>query len=329
MADFYDIVGHEHIIEHFKGAISMQKVSHAYILNGDALSGKKTLSAAFSKALQCEKQDGTACGICQSCLQAESHNHPDIIWVTHSKPNTISVDDIRTQVNGDVAIKPYSGRYKIYIIDDAQKMNEAAQNAILKTIEEPPAYVVIMLLTTNTGRLLQTILSRCVLLNIRAVPDEKIKEYLQKRLGIDEEKADFCVGFAMGNLGKAIHVADSPEFNEIKDDCVHLLKYLDKMEVYELIESLKNLTKYKLKIDDYLDFMMAWYRDVLILKATSDANRIIYKTEYGSLIKAAQKSSYEGIDKILKEIEKAKIRLNANVNFDLAMELLLLTIKEN
>lgn len=95
------------------------------------------LAEAFAMALQCEKHGKEACMECHSCKQALGHNQPDIIYVNHEKPNTISVDDIRTQVNNDIDVKPYSSEHKIYIIDEAEKMNQQAQNALLKTIEEP------------------------------------------------------------------------------------------------------------------------------------------------------------------------------------------------
>lgn len=178
MAGFKDIVGNEQIIEHLQNAISMGKVSHAYIINGPQLSGKMMIAEAFARALQCEKEGTDGCGECKSCHQADDHNHPDIIYVSHEKPNNISVDDIRTQLNNDIVIKPYSSKYKIYIVDEAEKMNQQAQNALLKTIEEPPAYAVIMLLTTNADSFLQTIRSRCITLNMKSVKDEVIKAYL-------------------------------------------------------------------------------------------------------------------------------------------------------
>ena len=135
MAGFKDIIGHEQIIEHLQNAIGMDKVSHAYIINGPDKSGKMMLAEAFAMALQCEKHGKEACMECHSCRQALGHNQPDIIYVNHEKPNTIGVDDIRTQINNDIDIKPYSSRYKVYIVDEAQKMNQQAQNALLKTIE--------------------------------------------------------------------------------------------------------------------------------------------------------------------------------------------------
>lgn len=328
MADFHDIVGHEQLIEHMKHAIQMKKVSHAYMIQGDYDSGKKMIATIFAKTLQCEQKGSEPCNQCASCMQVDSGNHPDIIYVSHEKPSSIGIDDVRSQINGSIQVKPYSSEYKIYIVDEAEKMTIEAQNAILKTIEEPPSYAILILLTTNLGKILPTILSRCVVLQIKPVQDEKIRQHLIS-LGVEKEKANFSTSFAMGNVGKAIKVATSEEFQEIKNDCIHMLKHSKNMEVYELIAASKELIKYKLQIYDYLDFMLMWYRDVLMLKATGNANILIYQEEYIALSEMAKRSSYEGIQRIIEEIERAKVRLHANVNFELTMELLWLTIKEN
>ena len=160
MSGFKDVVGHSEIIQYIQNAVTEDKVSHAYILNGEKGSGKKMLAGLFAQTLQCEKGGAEPCYECHSCKQAVSGNHPDIIWVTNEKPNSISVDDIRTQVNNTVDIKPYQGPYKVYIIPQADMMTPQAQNAILKTIEEPPSYAVFLLLTENAETLLPTINSR-------------------------------------------------------------------------------------------------------------------------------------------------------------------------
>ena len=130
MAGFQDIIGQEQIKEHLQNALSTGKISHAYIINGEKSSGKEFIAKIFAMALQCEKEGTEPCNECRSCKQALSKNQPDIIYVSHEKPNTISVDDIRAQVNNDVAIKPYSSKYKVYIINEAEKMTVQAQNAI-------------------------------------------------------------------------------------------------------------------------------------------------------------------------------------------------------
>lgn len=329
MSQFKDIIGHEKIIDHFQTAIRTGQVSHAYILEGEAGSGKKTLARAFSEALECEAGGTESCGDCHSCMMAESGNHPDIIWVSHEKPNTISVDDIRTQINGDIGIKPYSSAYKIYIVDEAEKMNEQAQNALLKTIEEPPAYAVILLLAGQTGAFLPTILSRCITLTLKPVEEEKITEYILAHTEMSKGEAEFCAGYSMGNLGKAMALANCEKMVEMKKECVHLLSYLHEMEIYEIICSIKEISKYKEEILEFLDMMMIWYHDVLVLKTTGSVDRIVFKEYYNMLMKLAIHMTYEGIQNILYAFDKVKIRLRANVNFDVALELLLLTIKEN
>ena len=329
MSGFKDVVGHTEIIQYIKNAVVQDKVSHAYILNGERGCGKKLLANLFAQTLQCEAGGEEPCYECHSCRQALSGNHPDIIRVTHEKPNTISVDDIRTQVNEDIQVKPYSSKYKIYIIPDADLMTVQAQNALLKTIEEPPAYAVIFLLTENAQSLLPTICSRCVMLKLRNIKDKLVKKYLMEELQVPDYKADVSTAFAQGNIGKAVMLANSEHFNEIKDEAVQLLKCIDTMELHELVEAVRRISVYKIEITDYLDILMIWYRDVLIYKATKNIDIVIFGEQLDYIRERAKKSSYEGIETILDALEKAKARLRANVNFDLVMELLLLTIKEN
>ena len=329
MESFKDVVGHKDILKYISSAVENNRVSHAYILNGERGSGKKMLANLFAMTLLCETGDNEPCGKCHSCKQAESGNHPDIIRVTHEKPNSISVDDIRTQVNNTVDIKPYQGPYKVYIIPQADMMTPQAQNAILKTIEEPPSYAVFLLLTENAETLLPTINSRCVMLKLRNIKDTLIKKYLMENLEIPDYKADMCTAFAQGNMGHAIMLANSDHFNEIREEAVQLLKHISEMELNEIVAAVKNISVYKLEITDYLDIIMIWYRDVLLYKATKEIDKVVFKDQLQSIKEQARKSSYEGIELILESLEKAKARLKANVNFDLVMELLFLTIKEN
>ncbi len=328
MKKFEDVIGHEQVIEHMRTAIEKDRVSHAYILNGEVGSGKKMLADIFAATLQCEAHGPTPCGKCKSCLQASSGNHPDIKKVTHEKVS-ISVDDIRTQLNADIEIKPYSSKHKIYIINDADKMTEQAQNALLKTVEEPPSYAVIILLVTNKNKLLQTILSRCVMLNLKPVSTDKISDYLMRKYQVPDYNAQISARFSQGNLGKAIRYSTSEEFNESKDKILHLLKYIENMQVYEILDGIKQLSERKLEIIDYIDIMVLWYRDILLYKASGNPNQLLFRAEYPYIKRQAVKIGYDGIENILKAMDKAKERLRANVNFDIALELMLLTIKEN
>ena len=142
---------------------------------------------------------------------------------------------------------------------------------------------------------------------------------------IPDYQADISAAFAQGIVGKAVKLASSDEFNELKESALSLIKRLDDIDLYELGAAVKQIAEYKLKVQDYFDLIMVWYRDVLYMKATNDVNGLIFKDEVYDIKKQAAKHSYHGIEAILEALEKAKIRINANVNF----ELLLMTIKEN
>ena len=329
MPGFKDIIGHRQVIEHLENAMKLDKVSHAYILNGEKGSGKKLLAFAFAQTVQCESGKAEACGECRSCKQAEGGNHPDIIRITHEKPNSIGVDEIREQLVNDIQIKPYSSRYKIYIVPEAEKLTVQAQNALLKSIEEPPVYAIILLLTTNAYILLPTIRSRCVMLDMKPIPDRQVKKYLMEHLQIPDYQADVCVAFARGNIGKAVELASSENFSEIKAAALQLLKNIPKMEMQDIITAVKSVIEFKINIQDYLDLLSVWYCDVLYFKSTKDVDGLTFKDQIQAITEQTRRGSYEGLEQILEGIVKAKERLSANVSFELTMELLFMTIKEN
>ena len=328
MAGLNDIVGQDHLKEQLKKSLQEGNISHAYLLNGELRSGKEYIAKIFAAALQCNRETDKPCQNCPSCAKAFSGNHPDIIFVTHEKPNTIGVEDIRSKINNDIGIKPYHGPYKIYIMNEAEKMTVQAQNALLKTLEEPPAYAVIILLTCSTEALLPTIISRCVNMSMKPVPNAALKNYLMKEMRVPDYKADIAVAFARGNLGRAKLMVANEDFDKMRDDAVSLMKYIDEMEISEIMEDIRKIKDYKYDVEDYLDIIMVWYRDVLLLKATNDVNGLIFKNEIQYIKRVAKKYSYEGIENIVEALEKAKARLKANVNYDMTMELLLLTIQE-
>ncbi len=347
-----DVVGLTPLTENLQNAIKYNKISHAYLIQGERLSGKRMLADIFARALQCEgdrapseyqatlfdleteKRDKSVkmrpCNQCRSCKQAINKNHPDIIYVTHEKPNVISVDNIRQQVNADIGIKPYSGDYKIYIIDKAEKMNVQAQNALLKTLEEPPGYAVILLLVTRAETMLQTILSRCVVLNIKPVPENLIKQYLMQRVQVPDYKAAVCASFARGNVGRAIELASNKLFDQMKSSVLDLLRHISDMELNQIVSEVKKITEEKFDTNDYLDLCYIWFRDVLLLKASgvSDSQtNLIFKEHLTDVAKAAEYYSYERIEKIIHSIDVARNRIAVNVNFDLTMELMFFEMK--
>ena len=165
--------------------------------------------------------------------------------------------------------------------------------------------------------------------SLKVVKEDVIKSYLMKTYHIPDYQADVCAAFSQGNVGKAIQLASSEEFGELKASVLQLMKRLEDIDLYEMTAAVKQIAEYKLTVNDYFDLMMIWFRDVLYMKATNDVNGLIFKDEVYDIKKQAAKRSYQGIETIIRALETAKVRISANVNFDLVIELLLLTIKEN
>ena len=347
MADFSDIIDQSQMKEHMQHALKTGKVSHAYIISGENGSGKEYIARVFAKALQCEKKitkdDGVieACNECHSCVQALSESHPDIITITHEKPNSIGVDDIREKLRDDVVIRPYESSYKIYIIPEGEKMTPAAQNALLKTLEEPPAYIVIIILTNNINAFLPTIISRCIVLPMKAVQDDSIKKFLMEEKHIVDYKAMLCASFARGNVGKALELASNEKFENLKNGTIELISKLENLEIHDMMDRVHALlepTEEDAKnskkgidqglLEEFLDILLFLFRDMLVFKATESDEHLIFSDKISYIRGVTQKCTYDGINRIIKDMETAKNRINSNVNIDVALELMLLGIKE-
>ena len=328
MAGWSEITGHQDLIRYMRQAANSGNPSHAYLISGAPGSGKALLADTFAEALECTEAD-KPCGRCHACVRALSGSHPDIIHVTHEKPGLISVREIREQVVDDIAVRPYDGRYKIYIIEDADKMNPQAQNALLKTLEEPPAYGVILLLSAAPDALLATIRSRCTDLKVHNLADAEICSYLQTKLGMDPAKAVSYAAFAQGSLGKALDMAGSEEFGALKDEVIGLMKSLRGMSRGEILDEIKRLTDRKAGIREILDLMSAWFRDVLIYKSSGDEQDLLFPDEVSYVQEQADTVSWQGLGRIRDALADAGRRIKANVSFDLTADLLLSVIKEN
>ena len=347
MADFSDIIDQVQMKEHMQNARKTDKVSHAYIISGENGSGKEFIARIFAKALQCEnRQDKKGfidgCDECPSCVKALSGSHPDIITIGHEKPGSIGVDDIRHGLRDDVVIKPYESKYKVYIIPEGEKMTPAAQNALLKTLEEPPSYIVIIILTNNINAFLPTIISRCIVLPMKPAQDDSIKKYLMEECHVVDYKAMLCASFARGNVGKAIDLASNEKFENLKDSTIELFAKLKNLEIHDMMDrvheilapsdeedkaSKKNIDPKSL--EDFMDVFIFLFRDMLVYKATENEDHLIFSDKISYIRSVTEKCDYEQIDQMLKNLEIAKNRIGSNVNIDLALELMLLAIKEN
>ncbi len=347
MADFADIIDQEQMKEHMQHALETDKVSHAYIISGENGSGKEFIARIFAKALQCgdRKEKGSfveACNECPSCIKALSDNHPDIITITHEKPGSIGVDDIRLQLRDDVVIKPYESRYKIYIIPEGEKMTMAAQNALLKTLEEPPSYILIIILTSNLNAFLPTIISRCIVLPMKVARDDSIKKFLMEQCHVVDYKAMLCASFARGNVGKALELASNERFENLKNETIELIFKLKHLEIHDIMDRVHSLLEPQEgdekaakkgldmgQFEDFMDILTFLFRDMLVYKATGNDNHLIFTDKVSYISSITGDISYEDVNSMMKKLEIAKSRIASNVNIDLVLELMLLGIKEN
>lgn len=324
MYTFDEIVGHEEIINYLQNTIKNNKVSHAYILDGEKGIGKNLVANTFAKTLLCEERSDTPCDNCTSCRTFDSLNNPDVIYVEQTKKTGIGVNDIREQINQDINIKPYAYPYKIYIVNDADTMTQQAQNALLKTIEEPPEYVIILLLSNNINGFLRTILSRCVVLKLKPIKSDKIMNYIINNLDIPDYRAELITSFAQGIIGKAKELASSSEFLNMRDSMINIVECIIKGDDYEKLDIVSRFDEYKDTAQDFLDLFMIWFRDLLIIKKIDDESLLINRDKYRTLLKQSQVLSYNKISMIFEKVNNTKNLLKQNVNFKLAIEMMVL-----
>lgn len=325
--NFNQIIGHEKIIEHLKTSIIYNRINHAYIFDGVRGIGKKTLSKTFAKALNCESGGADSCNSCTSCKTFDENNNPDIIYVTHQKKD-ITVSDIRDQIVKNITLKPYRNKYKIFIIPEADKMNILAQNAFLKTLEEPPEYGIFLLLCENYNKFLVTILSRCIMFKMHPLPYNLVAEYLIKNFNITPEQAQLYSIYSQGSIGKATELINSEEFRDTRDMAVETAIKLETADMIELYSIVGLLREQRPQIDQILEIMYLIYRDALVLKQTGNRDKLIQKDKLVQTETIAKKATIYQLINRCDAINDTRTKLNHNGNAQLLLETLFFKIKE-
>ncbi len=323
-----DIVGQEEIVQFFRRSIRQNKISHAILLHGEKHSGKHFMARIFAAALCCERGGESPCGECRSCRMAAGNNHPDIVTVQHEKPTSFGVKEIRQGLVDDIAIRPYQADRKVYLIPDASLLTTEAQNAVLKTLEEPPSYAVMILLADNREVLLPTILSRCVSLAVKPVPDALIRGILSKEGSLSGEDMDLSLAFGRGRIGRAKLIALGGEFQEQLKESIRLLSHAGSLSSTEELAFLKLISENKENAGDFLDLFRSWFRDVLLYKATGDGEALTFLNGRREIMRQSEKLTYSSLREILDGIEETGEALKAGVSGPLSFELLIDRINE-
>lgn len=311
----------ERIINYLKKIRSTKSISHAYIIQDEFSENAKTIAYAFAMSLHCQKGGVEACYNCHACKQILKNNHPDLIYVEAQNQKSISVGDIREKVNDTVEIKPYSSLYKVYIIDKADSMTVQAQNALLKTMEEPPEYAVIILIAQSLDRFLPTIKSRCIKLHISLISNQVILEKLRS-LGIDSELSKSLASFSRGNLAKALTFSKGENINIYKEN-INILTNISSSNSIELYDYAELINTRENKMD-FMDFCLMWYRDIVLLSVNKNAENLIFKSEYRTLRKLTSVYSFSDLENIIDSINHAIEELSSNVNSKYIIKLMLM-----
>ena len=323
MSDF--ILGNEKIRHHLRESIIKRSISHAYILAGDKGIGKSKIAREFAMELICEKHTG--CGECPACRQFLADAYPDFFYMDAEGKETIGIDRIRENIVNDVSIRPYNGKVKIYIIDEADKMTVGAQNALLKTIEEPPEYVVILLLVRNMSLLLETIRSRCIKLLLSAVSNDRIKRWLVKK-GASEDLATVVASYSNGAPGIAKAMAESEDFAGMYNQNVEFLKKISEASINDILLFIVELKKRTGGFKDFINFLRLWYRDICILKLTKKIDNLVFIREESIILRLSREYTLKKINSIIDLIDETETRLNSNVSGDTVMELLFIGLRK-
>ncbi len=326
---FSEMLGQDQLKAYFRKVAREKTFSNTYLISGGRGSGKKMLSDIFAATLLCEAGGEEACGVCPACQKFKHHNHPDYIEITHEKPNRYSIDEIRTQFLEKVGYTPVEGAYRIFVLEDVDLIDVQGQNAILKSIEEPPEKTIILMLTENPDALLPTILSRVVHIEMKPIQTKLVEQHLVDALGVDSYEAEIIARVAQGNVGQAELLASSDEFRELRSYTIELIDRIQTQPLYMNNAELDAMEKNGIMnhLPEFLNLTLIWYRDVLLYKATGESQYLISTGEVSMIQRQAKKLDYYQMNQVIDEIEATKSRLRTNMKKETALNLLFLKIR--
>ena len=284
---FDNIVGNEVVKEILTKNIRKNQIVHSYLMIGIPGIGKKMIAKEYAKAILC-LDENKSCNTCKSCIEFDSNNNPDFLYI-EPNGNSIKIDQIR-KLQKEIQEKPIISNKKVYIIDNADLMTKEAQNCLLKTLEEPPEFAVIILIDSNENSFLETIKSRCIILHFNRLEDSQIKKYLEQNYG-EKNVTQNLLDMADGSIGRVISLKDKQEqYRKVEE----LITNIEKEDLIEIVKKAEVLYKSKDEINNILDYI----------------NIILLKMAKGNYL-------YTNCIKI---VENTKKRLNQNANYDMCID---------
>ena len=323
--DFTQVLGHKSTIENLQNAIKKGQVSHSYLFEGEESIGKRMVALSFAKTLLCKKQGLQPCNNCNSCLKFDNFNHPDFELIEPEK-DKIKRDEIKNIID-NINIAPLESPRRIFIIDNSDKIGVEGQNALLKTLEEPPSYINIILITSNINKLIPTILSRCERIKFYPVETKKIGEFLVSKYDKTIEEASFISHFTKGSVGRAITLSETPEFFEMREEVLNIIDSIIKGDKFKAFSSMDFFLNNKEDYEEILDIIIYWFRDLILYKELGNTELLVNKDKTSLL--SSQSFLKEGqINDIINRTMDTKKDIKRNINYQLAIETMLLSMQE-
>jgi DNA polymerase-3 subunit delta' len=316
---FHDIYGHEKKIEIIQKALAQKRIGHAYLFSGIPAVGKKTIAREFVKALNCEKEDALhdSCGECSSCRKIQRGNHPDVFSV-EADGQFIRIDAIR-EIQEQMKCKPLEARRRVFVIDDADKMNDQAANALLKILEEPSPSNILILVTARPYSMPSTIISRCQHMRFNPLRFDTVAKFLVDRMGMDNQRALLLAGLSGGSLGHAMELNED-DIVVYRTELIKLLSITQRDDPFSLINFASFLGQGKKEIKQGLNILSNIFRDALVFKETQK-NAMLVNQDNSSFIsiQAARLSGGQILQNIAL-VERAGETIDQNVNKSLTLE---------
>ena len=329
---FDDIIGQENLKGLLSGAALNDKVAHAYVFAGPEGIGKRTLACAFAEVLLCpdikvsDKGYAVPCRKCTDCMLYTNDSHPDFHYFS-TEEDSIKISPIRKFLE-NINYKPQYAKRKVYIINSAEKMTVQSQNALLKTLEEPPGNSVIILLAANPEMLLETIKSRLIRYDLvrytRAQIEEAVRVNAAENGNLSEE---FIFNFSDGIIGKALEICSNSEFIQTREEAFNIISKLQSGDFRERAGAAGILSESRNQ-EAILEFMLSYYRDMLIYVRTNDNNRLINRDKKDIILNGSKRISTQGALKCISAVNSSIESLQRNTNVSLLMEILATTLQE-
>jgi DNA polymerase-3 subunit delta' len=320
---FGDIVGHEKQLVQLQNSLRQGRMPHALLFHGPEGVGKKAVAFTLAKAMNCLVEQPDSCDLCSSCRKADHKNHLDIIVIA-PEGQFIKIQAVR-DLQERLKFKPREGKHRVCIIDDAERMNDAAANALLKTLEEPPPGNLIILVTARPFQLPPTILSRCRQLRFNPLIEEKEADFLQKRLGIDDAAARLLAVSSGGSIARAIEMHGGA-YLEMREDILDWATARQGQEPLQRLAGMNRFGQSREEAMERLNLLRICYRDALVAKELPLGDMLINQDRREAIASLAERLTTKALLRDLRTIERARRALEQNADKTLTLEVMMLRL---